>query len=148
MRLMESLPLHYLYQARGGRKHHPPLRMSLPLGTVQSRGQGGVCGVWLSDSCKYIQITVKTFEIKRRSLSFSSTHKPPRTTSPAYRKTNNHAYIRMPRLAQKNGDKEPHATRDERSRDNSSTYFVFFLVIHRAILPQSASGYLKNVYQA
>ena len=40
----------------------------------------------------------------------------------------------MPRLDRKNGDKEPNATRDECSRDNSSTYLVFCLVIHSVIL--------------
>ena len=84
-----------------------------------------------------IKLIMKELYTGRRSFPFSSTHKPHRTTSPTYSKTNNQAYIRIPRLALKNGKKERNAKNDECYRGNSSTYFVFCLVIHRAILAHS-----------
>ena len=118
-------------------------------GPNRASGSVDVLGVWLVIISEGMLAHVPdSCSTKRRPLSYSSTHKPERTTSPTDSSTNNHAYMRMPGLVHNNGGKDPHATRDECSRDNSSNYFVFCLVIHRAILPRGVSGYLKNVHQA
>ena len=79
-------------------------------------------GLWARDvwggmawDCVYMcgVYACQNFSTKRRSFPFSSTHKPHRTTSPTYSKTNNQAYIRIPRLALKNGEKECNAKNDE-----------------------------------